>query len=82
MATTRTANAHWEGNLFDGKGRVSLDSSGLGSYDVSPSRSGEVQSVRTRELGWPRPAWRPRLRVHRPSTPAAAYTVPSTPPAA
>ena len=28
MATTRTANAHWEGSLFEGKGRVSLDSSG------------------------------------------------------
>jgi lipoyl-dependent peroxiredoxin len=35
MATTRTANAHWEGSLFDGKGRVSLDSSGIGAYDVS-----------------------------------------------
>jgi lipoyl-dependent peroxiredoxin len=35
MAATRTANAHWEGSLFEGKGRVSLDSSGVGSYDVS-----------------------------------------------
>lgn len=35
MATTRTANAHWEGSLFEGAGKVSLDSSGLGSYDVT-----------------------------------------------
>lgn len=42
MATTRTANAHWEGSLFEGSGRVSLDSSGLGSYEVTwPARSEE-----------------------------------------
>ncbi len=28
MAATRTANAHWEGTLKEGKGTVSLDSSG------------------------------------------------------
>jgi len=40
MAATRTANAHWEGNLTDGKGTVSLDSSGLGTFDVSwPART-------------------------------------------
>ncbi|REF37758.1 OsmC family protein [Thermasporomyces composti] len=40
MATTRTANAHWEGSLMEGSGRVSLDSSGLGTYDVTwPSRA-------------------------------------------
>ncbi len=40
MATTRTANAHWEGSLLKGAGKVSLDSSGLGTYDVSwPSRA-------------------------------------------
>lgn len=40
MATTRTANAHWEGSLMEGSGRVSLDSSNLGSYDVTwPSRT-------------------------------------------
>lgn len=40
MATTRTANAHWEGSLLQGAGKVSLDSSGLGTYDVSwPSRA-------------------------------------------
>jgi osmotically inducible protein OsmC len=35
MAATRIATAHWEGSLFDGAGRVSLDSSGLGTYDVT-----------------------------------------------
>ena len=35
MATVRTANAHWEGSLNEGAGRVSLDSSGLGTYDVT-----------------------------------------------
>lgn len=40
MATTRTANAHWEGPLMGGKGSVSLDSSGIGRYDVSwPARA-------------------------------------------
>ncbi len=40
MATTRTANTHWEGALLDGSGRVSLDSSGIGTYDVSwPART-------------------------------------------
>lgn len=44
MATTRTANAHWHGTLIDGKGTVSLDSSGLGSFDVSwPARAEEPQ---------------------------------------
>jgi lipoyl-dependent peroxiredoxin len=42
MATTRTANAHWEGSLLEGAGRVSLDSSGLGTYDVTwAARSAE-----------------------------------------
>ena len=35
MAATRTANAHWEGSLKEGKGQVSLDSSKLGAYDVT-----------------------------------------------
>jgi osmotically inducible protein OsmC len=35
MAATRTATTHWEGSLFDGAGQVSLDSSGLGTYDVT-----------------------------------------------
>lgn len=42
MATTRTANAHWEGSLMEGSGTVSLDSSGVASFDVSwPARAEE-----------------------------------------
>ncbi|PRY45960.1 OsmC family protein [Umezawaea tangerina] len=40
MATTRKATTHWEGNLLEGKGAVTLESSGVGTYDVSwPSRA-------------------------------------------
>ncbi|PCG86208.1 peroxiredoxin [Streptomyces sp. WZ.A104] len=40
MATTRQAHTVWEGNLIEGKGVVTFDSSGIGEYDVSwPSRS-------------------------------------------
>lgn len=40
MATTRKATTHWEGNLLEGKGTVTLESSGIGTYDVSwPSRA-------------------------------------------
>lgn len=43
MATVRTANAHWEGSLFEGSGQVELASSGIGSYPVSwPSRAEEA----------------------------------------
>ena len=35
MATTRTANTHWEGNLIEGAGTVTLASSNIGSYDVN-----------------------------------------------
>ncbi|MEV7503997.1 OsmC family protein [Streptomyces sp. NPDC093018] len=40
MATTRTAHTEWEGNLLEGKGVVSFDSSGIGEQPVSwPSRA-------------------------------------------
>ncbi|NMM25380.1 MAG: OsmC family peroxiredoxin [Phycicoccus sp.] len=40
MATTRTAHAHWEGSLMEGAGQVTLESSGVGTFDVSwPSRA-------------------------------------------
>jgi len=43
MATTRTASTRWEGSLFEGAGKVTLDSSGLGTYDVSwPARTEEA----------------------------------------
>jgi osmotically inducible protein OsmC len=35
MAAVRTAEAHWEGSLKEGKGEVQLVSSGLGTYDVT-----------------------------------------------
>ncbi|MEV4560654.1 OsmC family protein [Kitasatospora sp. NPDC049285] len=40
MATTRTAHTEWEGNLLDGKGLVTFDSSGIGEFPVSwPARA-------------------------------------------
>ncbi len=43
MATTRTATTHWEGPLLEGgSGQVTLESSGLGTYDVDwPARAEE-----------------------------------------
>jgi osmotically inducible protein OsmC len=42
MATTRNATTIWEGNLLEGSGRVELQSSGIGTFDVSwPSRAEE-----------------------------------------
>ncbi len=35
VATTRTATAVWQGSLMEGGGRVELDSSGLGGFDVT-----------------------------------------------
>jgi osmotically inducible protein OsmC len=50
MATTRTANAHWEGTLKEGKGTVVLSSSGIGTYDVSwPARTEEPNGVTSPE---------------------------------
>ncbi|MDZ5660399.1 OsmC family peroxiredoxin [Nocardioides sp. zg-1308] len=43
MATTRTATTHWHGTLLEGAGKVSLDSSGTGTFEVSwPSRAEEA----------------------------------------
>ncbi|WP_141577324.1 OsmC family protein [Actinomadura sp. WMMA1423] len=47
MATTRTANAHWEGSLLEGQGNVSLDSSKLGTYDVTWASRSEEPNGRT-----------------------------------
>ena len=50
MAATRTAQAHWEGNLFQGSGQVTLQSSGIGTYDVSwPARTEEPNGVTSPE---------------------------------
>jgi len=43
MPTTRNAHTHWEGNLLEGSGQVTLDYSGLGTFDVSwPARAEEA----------------------------------------
>jgi len=47
MATTRTSKTHWEGSLTDGKGSVSLESSGIGSYDVTWASRAEDPNGRT-----------------------------------
>jgi lipoyl-dependent peroxiredoxin len=47
MATTRTAAAHWEGTLFEGAGQVTLESSGLGTYDVTWASRTEDPNGRT-----------------------------------
>jgi osmotically inducible protein OsmC len=48
MATTRTAATHWEGSLTEGAGKVTLESSGLGTYDVSwPARTEDPRQGRT-----------------------------------
>ncbi|MFD3648479.1 OsmC family protein [Streptomyces cyaneofuscatus] len=40
MATTRQAHTVWEGNLIEGRGVVTFDSSGIGDHPVSwPARS-------------------------------------------
>ncbi|MEU4576490.1 OsmC family protein [Nonomuraea sp. ATR24] len=47
MATTRTATTEWKGALLDGSGTVSLDTSGVGTFEVSwPSRA-EAPAGRT-----------------------------------
>lgn len=35
MAATRTATTRWEGSLTEGAGKVTMESSGLGTHDVS-----------------------------------------------
>ena len=47
MATTRTATTHWEGSLREGAGRVTLESSGLGTYDVTWASRAEDPNGRT-----------------------------------
>jgi osmotically inducible protein OsmC len=35
MAAERRATAIWEGNLFEGSGKVAMESSGIGEFDVT-----------------------------------------------
>jgi len=47
MATTRNATTTWNGSLLEGAGRVSLESSGLGTYDVTWASRAEDPNGRT-----------------------------------
>jgi osmotically inducible protein OsmC len=47
MATTRTSKTHWEGSLKEGAGSVSLESSGIGSYDVTWAARSEDANGKT-----------------------------------
>ena len=47
MATTRTSKTHWEGSLMEGAGQVSLESSGIGTYDVTWASRAEQPNGRT-----------------------------------
>ncbi|MBD0293365.1 MAG: OsmC family protein [Jiangellaceae bacterium] len=50
MATTRTATTEWQGSLHEGSGKVTLESSGLGTYDVSwPARTEEPNGLTSPE---------------------------------
>lgn len=47
MATTRIATTNWEGPLMGGSGTVSLDSSGVGKFDVTWASRAEEPGGRT-----------------------------------
>lgn len=47
MATTRSAHTVWSGSLADGSGQTSLDSSGLGTFDVTWKARTEQAEGRT-----------------------------------
>jgi osmotically inducible protein OsmC len=47
MATTRTATTRWEGSLTEGAGKVTMQSSGLGTYDVSWAARAEEPNGKT-----------------------------------
>jgi osmotically inducible protein OsmC len=47
MATTRNATTRWHGPLIEGAGQVTLESSGLGTYDVTWASRAEDPNGRT-----------------------------------
>ncbi len=47
MSTTRSATTVWQGSLFEGAGRVELESSGLGGFDVTWVARAEEPGGRT-----------------------------------
>ena len=46
MATTRTAHTVWNGNLIEGAGNTTLDSSGLGTFNVTWKARAESAEAR------------------------------------
>ena len=50
MATTRKSSVVWNGNLLEGSGKVTLESSKIGTFDISwPARSAEPNGVTSPE---------------------------------
>jgi osmotically inducible protein OsmC len=50
MTTTRKAAAVWNGNLLEGNGTVTLQSSGVGTFNISwPARSAEPNGLTSPE---------------------------------
>ncbi len=50
MATTRKSSVVWNGNLLEGNGKVTLESSKIGTFDISwPARSAEPNGVTSPE---------------------------------
>jgi len=47
VATTRKASTTWTGGLADGRGEVTLESSGIGTYDVSWAARSEEPNGKT-----------------------------------
>ncbi|TDK25187.1 OsmC family peroxiredoxin [Arthrobacter crusticola] len=47
MATVRTAHTIWSGDLASGSGQVTLDSSGIGTYDVTWKARAEQSEGKT-----------------------------------
>ena len=47
MAAIRSASAHWEGSLLEGSGKVTLESSGIGTYPVTWASRAEEANGRT-----------------------------------
>ena len=47
MAATRRASTTWTGGLADGRGEVTLESSGIGTYDVSWAARSEEPNGKT-----------------------------------
>ena len=47
MATTSAATTTWQGTLIEGAGRVSFDSSGVGTFDVSWASRSEAHNGKT-----------------------------------